>query len=932
MKTAQTGQPPRVLLVGFPKHIKGLINQELGGVLKLEFVDKLEPQSIPDPKSIYKTLFFLSVFAEDEIKNLACSFTKLDLDIILIIPHIPSHGGSKDEKIDPKLLSLWDWLLEKQRFLYKYVTINFPVAQLLFFEGLSLKGLPSSLPCLLLSQVESGVLFGLGDNKQPLSLILEQDFCSVIVDYLKKPFQPSGVLIKSTIISTGDFLNKTRDIYHNLSQKQLNILHQPIKLSEKSLFISNTRVLPGNKDILSYARLYGGGLFKTAAMLNPLFERSVATTKSADTHTASPLAFGQQLSAMFNKTRIKQKQDHFKNIAGVEKKMGKKNIGRKVFFLGGLISAFISIYLMFAAAKFYFFYQQFFSDVTEFFSNNLIKPEYGDPKWEAIKQKNKYVRGVVSAWGNLLSHPILDQAELVGIATDQLEKYFDNILVVNDQKELIYQYILSQSTLDFFETLSKFESAQEDLVVIEAKLTELINQLGFFTDRPGVLDKYTQIVKDRTQEVGLYQLFRPKLNDILGFTSQKNYIIVFQDSAELRPTGGFITSLLLLRFGNGQLSSYQAKTAYEVSNLLSGAVVPPPSLNKALGESSWYFHDSNWEPNFPTTAKTMGWFVGDALGFKPDGVLGLNTESLRSLLGSVEQLELQEYNELVTADNLVSLLDKYAQKGVKESQDFTSSLLSALVGRVFSQTPANFGLFVSALTQGLNDNQIQLEFSDDEIQTILTNVGWSGALPAAGCLAQFTKVGCVGDGVYQVEANVGVNRVNTNVETVINDRVKFSSDRVSRTRAVTWHNHATSNIWPKGAYKAYIRWYLPKNALFDDLIIDGKSQVSSGAEINIENDRLVVALLINVNPGSELKADLIYHLPINLSAQKAYMYANQSQPGKLITTHQLILDYPPSWRLSKIAPNPDNQVEGHLEFSLSQEKTRLMGVEFASTD
>lgn len=97
---------------------------------------------------------------------------------------------------------------------------------------------------------------------------------------------------------------------------------------------------------------------------------------------------------------------------------------------------------------------------------------------------------------------------------------------------------------------------------------------------------------------------------------------------ELRSTGGFIGSFAVLSFENGKLYDMPIYDVYDADGQLKGHVEPPKPIKNILGEANWYLRDSNFDPDFPTSARRAEWFMKKTLNLDLDGTIAVNVNTL----------------------------------------------------------------------------------------------------------------------------------------------------------------------------------------------------------------------------------------------------------------------------------------------------------------
>lgn len=144
----------------------------------------------------------------------------------------------------------------------------------------------------------------------------------------------------------------------------------------------------------------------------------------------------------------------------------------------------------------------------------------------------------------------------------------------------------------------------EGTIRAEPALLETGKSLGFGYSDEVLVEKIPE-VKELMTKVRKGLSLVP---DLVGLYRKQTYLVLLQNNMELRPTGGFIGSFALLTFNKGQLLDFEVRDVYSTDGQLKGHVEPPTELKEHLGEAGWYLRDSNWDPDFPTSAARAAWF------------------------------------------------------------------------------------------------------------------------------------------------------------------------------------------------------------------------------------------------------------------------------------------------------------------------------------
>src|SRR4029453_5752744 len=95
---------------------------------------------------------------------------------------------------------------------------------------------------------------------------------------------------------------------------------------------------------------------------------------------------------------------------------------------------------------------------------------------------------------------------------------------------------------------------------------------------------------------------------LLGMGQAQTYAILGQNSAELRPTGGFLGTMGLVTVQNAKPIVEDYRSTYDFERPERGYPPAPEALARYIGgdgEIGWGLRDANWSPDFPTTARTV---------------------------------------------------------------------------------------------------------------------------------------------------------------------------------------------------------------------------------------------------------------------------------------------------------------------------------------
>jgi hypothetical protein len=250
---------------------------------------------------------------------------------------------------------------------------------------------------------------------------------------------------------------------------------------------------------------------------------------------------------------------------------------------------------------------------------------------------------------------------------------------------------------------------------------------------------------------------------LLGTPTPMTYFVAYQDPLELRPTGGFIGSFGLITVNHGSL-----KQQFEGSEIgkREKLLVPAPEPIRYYNEIWWLLRDSNWSPNFPTTAALERYFVRMDLGVDPTGVINVTPQAAAAALAATGPIYIPEYHRWVNAGNLAQLTDYYSHWAPHPSKQFIGIVGTRLISRIQSLDFHGWLQLASSLQNAVARGDLLMDFPDAQDERLVRLLGAGGAIN-----------GTTGDYLYVVDANLSYNKINRWVHDTIRYDVTIRPDR-----------------------------------------------------------------------------------------------------------------------------------------------------------
>jgi hypothetical protein len=212
-------------------------------------------------------------------------------------------------------------------------------------------------------------------------------------------------------------------------------------------------------------------------------------------------------------------------------------------------------------------------------------------------------------------------------------------------------------------------------------------------------------------------------------SGQRRLLVVSQNSAELRPTGGFAGSYGILDIGSEGFNLEQYTDVYTLPNP-PGNVTPPPGAKMTRDFS---FRDANWWIDFPTSAKAMLRFWTTYRQRPVDGIVALDVVSVRDLLEVTGPVRVASYEETFTAGNLLDrllYLIEVRSGGKSTKKNVLVALANEVESRLLDSGAGDLARSALALAKSADAKHVQMYFTDDTAQAAVEQAGWSGSIKA----------------------------------------------------------------------------------------------------------------------------------------------------------------------------------------------------------
>lgn len=276
--------------------------------------------------------------------------------------------------------------------------------------------------------------------------------------------------------------------------------------------------------------------------------------------------------------------------------------------------------------------------------------------------------------------------------------------------------------------------SHERLVSID--LSSLMPQIA------GPIRSATDQLRETSDVLGAAASGAKLLPSMLGVDGPRTYLLLVQNSAEARATGGIPGALAVLKADDGRIAFGEQSSASAL-----GAFKPPIDVDPAqtalyTARLGTQMQNVNLTPDFPTAASTAK-HMWEARHEKEvvDGVIALDPIVLGFLLKATgpvsvtdpQVLRLIEGTSLpssLTHTNVVSTLlsDVYREIEDPVSQDAYFSAVAGQVFNAFTDGKADSAELIKALTLGAQEHRLYLWSDKADEQAIIATTALAGSV------------------------------------------------------------------------------------------------------------------------------------------------------------------------------------------------------------
>lgn len=421
---------------------------------------------------------------------------------------------------------------------------------------------------------------------------------------------------------------------------------------------------------------------------------------------------------------------------------------------------------------------------------------------------------------------------------------------------------------------------------------------------------------------------------LAGYPEPSNYLVILQNTDEIRGSGGFIGTVGTLQVDSGAIN--QERFAFhDVYNIDVPASKnwyeePPAPMREHMNIRNLFLRDANWSPDFPTSAeKLLDFYVREkqvGTGVHPpvpDGLIAVNPPLFADLLRIVGPVTVDgvTFEHRTFFDVLEYEVEiNYKSKGIPstERKAIVSKLGREIMDRLMKLPASKWPDLLDVLTRALERKQVQVYAKDPSLLARLDAYGWTGRV-------RETR----GDYLMVIDSNLAAFKT----DAVMDKEIFYSIDAtdskdVIATVTLRYVNNAPGFAPPDDPinykytrYRSYTRVYVPegselirsRGAMLDDTHDGGRTDVYRAL------GKTVFGAFWTVNPQGSRELSFTYRIPASVSDAliqgDAYVLDWQKQSGNDTATLTLDLEF--GTKLRDASPPEEREEWGDARYRLT---------------
>ncbi len=345
------------------------------------------------------------------------------------------------------------------------------------------------------------------------------------------------------------------------------------------------------------------------------------------------------------------------------------------------------------------------------------------------------------------------------------------------------------------------------------------------------------------------------LPPMFGANGPRDYLVVFQNLAEPRATGGIFGSFAAVHVDQGKVTVLDEGTPARTLGVFDPPVVQlsPEQIRLHTERPAVYPADVNFTPDFAVAADLFAKMYTARTGNAVDGVIAIDPVALSYLMAGTGPVDAGE-GVVLTADNVVSVLLSTAYQDYADGfdQGLRDAFLARAAGAVFTAVTAGGGnaeQIMAGLVKASGERRLLVWSADPVEQADLAATELAGQLPqtpGTPTIGVFLNDGGADKLGYYLSNGVAVNAGNCRADGRRELQVKVTLGYAAPTSGLPTYVAGSPGPGEPYSIQTNVSVFAPVGGSLINAMVDG---VATGFQPGKEGALDVATVTVVIAPG-----------------------------------------------------------------------------------
>ncbi|MEK7100230.1 MAG: DUF4012 domain-containing protein [Patescibacteria group bacterium] len=509
-----------------------------------------------------------------------------------------------------------------------------------------------------------------------------------------------------------------------------------------------------------------------------------------------------------------------------------------------------------------------------------LKSSYGLVAWMKIVP---FIGGYVSDLGHGInaSTKVLEAGEITLVTLDPFlsELGFKEGEVKDGEKS-------AQERIDFVvnsipqivpktdEIAKKFAEAEMELSKIDPnKYPEKYKDLVVREKLKTILDLFKQV----SSYISVSKPLLESAPYLLGMETDRQYLVLFQNDKELRPTGGFLTAYSIMKVSKAKFEPVSSDDIYNLdAKYKPNLPAPQPIVDLIKGpyvlSQNIRLRDMNYSPDFKVA---MDLFTEESKGIGLtgiDGIIAVDTGLLVNLLDALGEIGVPGFGNFSTkiepkcnCPQVIYELESFADvegpiiwdpltgkiilkpKNSDNRKKIIGPLMNSILANAFAQPKEKIPGLLDSIFKSVIEKHVLFYLYDNSAQKAVEDFGIAGKI----------KENYQGDYLHISDSNLGGRKSNLYVKQEVDQEITTDKNGIiEKTVTITYKNPEKHDGWLNSVLPNWVRIYVPEGSKL--VSVDGlEKKYDAITELN----KTVFSGYFQLRPEGVSKVTFKYTLP-----------------------------------------------------------------------